>query len=98
MKVNPRPIGMMSTNMLLEAPVHESLFAGGTFVVDGFGVHLFHVTFDMRLLLARLAADQTDIAQETLLRLEEHQRFQIHLGSIYNRVVEGGFNTSSSDK
>ena len=90
MKVNSRPIGMMSTNMLLEAPVHESLFAGGTFVVDGFGVHLFHMTFDMRLLLARLAAYKTDIAQETLLRLEEHQRFQIHLRGIYNRVVGRG--------
>ena len=88
MKVNSRPIGMMSTNMLLEAPVHESLFAGGTFIVDGFGVHLSHMTFDMRLLLARLAAYKTDIAQETLLRLEEHQRFQIHLRGIYNRVVE----------
>ena len=56
--------------------------------MDGFGVHLFHMTFDMRLLLARLAAYKTDIAHETLLRLEEHQRFQIHLRGIYNRVVE----------
>ena len=88
MKVNSRPIGMMSTNMLLEAPIHKLLYTGGAFVVDGFGVHLFHMTFDMRLLLARLAAYKTDIAHETLLRLEEHQRFQIHLRGIYNRVVE----------
>ena len=72
--------------MLFESSIHESNFAGGAFVVDWFGVHLLHVTFYVALLLAGLAADQAHIAEVTLLRLEEDQRFQIHLSGIYNRV------------
>lgn len=53
---------MMRPYMLFKASIHESLFASGAFIVDRFGVHLFHVTFYVALLLAGLATDQTYIA------------------------------------
>ena len=62
LKVNSHPSWMMRPYMLFKASIHESLFASGAFIVDRFGVHLFHVTFYVALLLAGLATDQTYIA------------------------------------